>query len=99
VAGDDAAALPGGGRLANNHWQWLITLSRYGRTSPGHDGGGARIRMAGLAAGQSRASATSFCDGSGRAGGQCRGGGAEWIDRCFADEEAEYLADFVSFQS
>jgi hypothetical protein len=45
VAGDDAAALPGGGRLANNHWQWLITLSRYGRTSPGHDGGGARMNF------------------------------------------------------
>src|SRR5450755_3223438 len=38
---------------------------------------------------------TSACDGSGRAGGRCRG---EWIDRWFADEEAQYLADFVSFQ-
>ncbi len=38
---------------------------------------------------------TSFRDGSGWAGGQCRG---EWIDRWFADEEAESLADLVSFQ-
>ena len=38
-------------------------------------------------------------DGSGWAGGQCRGGGAEWIDWWFADEEAEDLADFISFQA
>jgi len=38
-------------------------------------------------------------EGSGRAGGQCRVGGAEWIDRWFADEEAQDLADLVSLQS
>ena len=38
---------------------------------------------------------TLFCHGSGRAGGQ----GLEWIDRWFADEEAEDLAEFVWFQS
>ena len=38
----------------------------------------------------------SACDGSGWAGGRLRGRIAEWIDQWCADEEAEYLADFVS---
>ena len=42
--------------------------------------------------------AMAFCNGSGRAGGQWRGRVGEWIDWWFADEEAESLADFVSFQ-
>ena len=36
--------------------------------------------------------------GSGWAGGRCSGGGAEWIDRFLADEEAQNLANSVSFQ-
>src|SRR6185437_4211739 len=43
-------------------------------------------------------SARSFCDGSGWAGGQWRLRVTEWIDRGFADEEAQDLADLVSFQ-
>jgi hypothetical protein len=42
-------------------------------------------------------SALSFCDGSGRAGGD-RGGGVERVDRRLADEEAEDLAERVSGQ-
>ena len=56
------------------------------------DGGAGRCPAPGV-------SVASFLEGSGRAGGRCRVGGAEWIDRWFADEEAQDLADLISFQS
>jgi hypothetical protein len=51
------------------------------------DGGSGMVRTRGAAVGL-------LCDGSGWAGGRC----LEWIDWWFADEEAEDLAEFVSFQ-